>query len=301
MREALEQALRGRKLAFDEITIGDSSDHAPFDGRRDLRPAASTRARRSARARARPARTAAAPAAPLDPCYHRRCDTLDRVDEKVLARAGRRRRQGARRDRLARVRGDAAAAEGHAGAPAPRRPGRRGLPRAAGRRGDRRRSRRRRGARAGRAARGKHGRRHRRAPPRSGRREKLSLRRQAGQLVVMRFNGPGPPAYVPRALRAGRAAGVILFKDNIASRADLKRARPHAAARGGRLGAREHRPGGRRDPQPARGRGPSRARPRRRRPRARPPTPAARRATCARPGSTSTSPRSATSRRAPAR
>src|SRR5215207_9470572 len=38
--------------------------------------------------------------------------------------------------------------------------------------------------------------------------EKLSLRRQVGQLIVMRFNGPGPPAYVPRALRAGRAAGV---------------------------------------------------------------------------------------------
>ncbi|MEA2317305.1 MAG: beta-N-acetylhexosaminidase [Solirubrobacteraceae bacterium] len=53
--------------------------------------------------------------------------------------------------------------------------------------------------------------------------QKLSLRRQAGQLVVMRFNGPGPPAYVPRALKAGRAAGVILFKDNIASRADLTR------------------------------------------------------------------------------
>jgi beta-N-acetylhexosaminidase len=52
---------------------------------------------------------------------------------------------------------------------------------------------------------------------------KLSLRRQAGQLVVMRFDGAGPPAYVPRALRAGRAAGVILFKDNITSRTDLKR------------------------------------------------------------------------------
>jgi beta-N-acetylhexosaminidase len=52
---------------------------------------------------------------------------------------------------------------------------------------------------------------------------KLSLRRQAGQLVVMRFNGPGPPAYVPRALRAGRAGGVILFKDNVASRPALKR------------------------------------------------------------------------------
>jgi beta-N-acetylhexosaminidase len=51
----------------------------------------------------------------------------------------------------------------------------------------------------------------------------LSLRKQAGQLVVMRFNGPGPPEYVPRALRAGRAAGVILFADNVASRSDLRR------------------------------------------------------------------------------
>jgi beta-N-acetylhexosaminidase len=41
--------------------------------------------------------------------------------------------------------------------------------------------------------------------------------------VVMRFNGTGPPGYVPRALKAGRAAGVILFKDNIASRSELTR------------------------------------------------------------------------------
>jgi beta-N-acetylhexosaminidase len=60
-------------------------------------------------------------------------------------------------------------------------------------------------------------------PAAVGAAQKLSLRRKAGQLVVMRFNGPGPPAYVPRALKAGRAAGVILFKDNIASRTDLKR------------------------------------------------------------------------------
>ena len=51
----------------------------------------------------------------------------------------------------------------------------------------------------------------------------LPLRRQIGQLVVMRFVGAGPPAYVPRALRSGRAAGVILFKDNVASRPALKR------------------------------------------------------------------------------
>ena len=53
--------------------------------------------------------------------------------------------------------------------------------------------------------------------------EKLSLRRQVGQLIVMRFDGAGPPEYVPEALRAGRAAGVILFKDNVVSRADLRR------------------------------------------------------------------------------
>ena len=51
---------------------------------------------------------------------------------------------------------------------------------------------------------------------------KLSLRKQVGQLIVMRFNGAGPPDYVPRALRAGRAAGVILFKDNVASRPALE-------------------------------------------------------------------------------
>ncbi len=53
--------------------------------------------------------------------------------------------------------------------------------------------------------------------------EKLSLRHQVGQLIVMRFDGPGPPAYVPRALRAGRAAGVILFKDNVESRSELRK------------------------------------------------------------------------------
>jgi beta-N-acetylhexosaminidase len=36
---------------------------------------------------------------------------------------------------------------------------------------------------------------------------KLSLRRQVGQLVVMRFAGSGPPAYVPEALKAGPRRG----------------------------------------------------------------------------------------------
>lgn len=59
------------------------------------------------------------------------------------------------------------------------------------------------------------------APPALAAARALSLNRQVGQLVIMRFDGTGPPAYVPRALRAGRAAGVILFRPNIASRAAL--------------------------------------------------------------------------------
>ncbi len=50
---------------------------------------------------------------------------------------------------------------------------------------------------------------------------RLDLQRQVGQLVIMRFHGTGPPAYVPRELRAGRAAGVILFGENIGGRAAL--------------------------------------------------------------------------------
>ena len=99
----------------------------------------------------------------------------------------------------------------------------------------------------------------------------------------MRFNGAGPPAYVPRALRRGRAAGVILFKDNVASPADAQAARRDAPARRGRLGARRDRPGGRRDPQPSVG-GAARASPPRPRRSAPAATPAPPRATCARPG-----------------
>jgi beta-N-acetylhexosaminidase len=74
-------------------------------------------------------------------------------------------------------------------------------------------------------------------PPPVKEARKLSLRRQVGQLVVMRFAGSGPPAYVPEALEAGRAAGVILFKDNIASKPALTRltARLQRAAGGAAL------------------------------------------------------------------
>ncbi len=74
-------------------------------------------------------------------------------------------------------------------------------------------------------------------PPPVKEARKLLLRRQVGQLVVMRFAGSGPPGYVPEALKAGRAAGVILFKDNIASKPALTRltARLQRAAGGAAL------------------------------------------------------------------
>jgi beta-N-acetylhexosaminidase len=49
----------------------------------------------------------------------------------------------------------------------------------------------------------------------TARTRQLPLRRLAGAVVVMRFAGAPEPAYVRRALKAGRAAGVILFKDNL--------------------------------------------------------------------------------------
>ena len=85
VREALEQALRSAQArASTSSTIGASSDHAPFE---DAGIAvgglySGSEERKSARQ----ARTYGGRAGrPLDPCYHRRCDTLDRVDEQVLA------------------------------------------------------------------------------------------------------------------------------------------------------------------------------------------------------------------------
>jgi len=45
--------------------------------------------------------------------------------------------------------------------------------------------------------------------------DRLTLRQQVGQLIVLRFAGTAPPAYVRRALRERRAAGAILFRDNV--------------------------------------------------------------------------------------
>jgi beta-N-acetylhexosaminidase len=55
------------------------------------------------------------------------------------------------------------------------------------------------------------------APP-----SRAALERLAGSAVVLRFRGTSAPAYVTRALRRRRAAGVILFRDNVVSRAQLR-------------------------------------------------------------------------------
>lgn len=45
--------------------------------------------------------------------------------------------------------------------------------------------------------------------------DELALTRQVGQLVVLRFAGTSAPEYVRGALRDDRAAGAILFRDNL--------------------------------------------------------------------------------------
>jgi beta-N-acetylhexosaminidase len=50
----------------------------------------------------------------------------------------------------------------------------------------------------------------------------LPLDQQVGHLVILRFAGTQAPGYVLRALRGGRTAGAILFRDNVVSPAQLK-------------------------------------------------------------------------------
>lgn len=45
----------------------------------------------------------------------------------------------------------------------------------------------------------------------------LPLRRQIGEILMIAFPGTTPPGYVERALRQGRASGVILFRANVPS------------------------------------------------------------------------------------
>ncbi len=59
--------------------------------------------------------------------------------------------------------------------------------------------------------------------------------REAGATIVVRFAGTSTPEYVLRALRERRAAGVILFKDNVASQRQYRAmTRAIARASGGR-------------------------------------------------------------------
>jgi beta-N-acetylhexosaminidase len=52
--------------------------------------------------------------------------------------------------------------------------------------------------------------------------ERLSLQQQVGRMVILRFMGTEAPEYVVRALREGRAAGVILFRDNLVDAEQLR-------------------------------------------------------------------------------
>jgi beta-N-acetylhexosaminidase len=52
--------------------------------------------------------------------------------------------------------------------------------------------------------------------------DKLSLEQQVGRMVILRFEGTQPPGYVRRVLREGRAAGAILFRDNVVSPGQMR-------------------------------------------------------------------------------
>src|SRR5262245_49773117 len=52
--------------------------------------------------------------------------------------------------------------------------------------------------------------------------DRLSLQRQVGELIVLRFQGTTAPVYVRRVLRRGWAAGAILFRNNIVSPGQLR-------------------------------------------------------------------------------
>lgn len=87
VRDALVKALRARKLRYETISIGASSDHAPFAGAGIS--AAGLYSGSEERKTAREARQFGGRAGrPLDPCYHQRCDVLNRVDRDVMTELG---------------------------------------------------------------------------------------------------------------------------------------------------------------------------------------------------------------------
>jgi len=64
--------------------------------------------------------------------------------------------------------------------------------------------------------------------------DRLTLREQVGQLILLRFAGTTPPGYVRAALRGRRAAGVILFRDNAGAPAQLRALTSRLRRAGGR-------------------------------------------------------------------
>ena len=64
--------------------------------------------------------------------------------------------------------------------------------------------------------------------------DRLTLRQQVGQLIVLRFAGTSAPAYVRDALRERRAAGAILFRDNVAAPEQLRALTRELRRAGGR-------------------------------------------------------------------
>jgi beta-N-acetylhexosaminidase len=67
--------------------------------------------------------------------------------------------------------------------------------------------------------------------------DRMPLRAVVGEVILMRFDGTTPPAYVKRILRERRATGVTLFAENVASPEQVRALtrRLEAAARGGAL------------------------------------------------------------------
>jgi beta-N-acetylhexosaminidase len=64
--------------------------------------------------------------------------------------------------------------------------------------------------------------------------DRLTLRQQVGQLIVLRFAGPRAPHYVRSALHGRRAAGAILFRDNVTGPAQLRALTRTLRRQGGR-------------------------------------------------------------------
>lgn len=60
------------------------------------------------------------------------------------------------------------------------------------------------------------------AAPRRAEVDRLTLRQQVGQVLVLAFGGTAAPEYVRGALREGRVAGVILFGGNVSDPAQLR-------------------------------------------------------------------------------